>query len=70
MCGHENSKVKGNGDHYPIPDAAHGRNALARVHQDAAKSPSWWSGTESELINTVERNVHGKFPGIGKDKKE
>jgi hypothetical protein len=69
LCGKPHAKVK-SGDHYPIGDAAHGRNALARVHQDASKNPSWWSGTGSELINAVERAVHGKFPAIGKDKEK
>lgn len=69
LCGKPHAKVK-SGDHYPIGDAAHGRNALARVHQDASKNPSWWSGTGSELINAVERAVHSKFPGIGKDEKK
>lgn len=43
--------VKG---HYPIPDARHGRNAIARVHQH---------GTPSE-IRKVEARVHRKFPSI------
>lgn len=39
---------------YPIPDAAHGRNALARVAQH---------GTPSEQ-RTVRAAVHRRFPGI------
>jgi hypothetical protein len=69
LCGKPHAKVK-SGDHYPISDESHGRNALARVNQDASKNPSWWSGSESELINAVTRAVHGKYPGIGKDKKD
>lgn len=56
---------KGEGPHgkgagsYPIPDAAHARNALARVAQH---------GTPSEKA-AVRRKVHAKFPNIGKEKK-
>ena len=39
---------------YPIPDASHGRNALARVSQ---------FGT-SDLKAKVRAKVHKKFPGI------
>jgi len=39
---------------YPIPDASHARNALARVSQH---------GTAQEKA-TVRRKVHEKFPGI------
>jgi len=41
---------------YPIPDASHGRNALARVAQH---------GSSSEKAK-VRAAVHRKFPGIGK----
>lgn len=44
---------------YPIPDASHARNALARASQHA--SP----GQRSEIA----AKVHAKFPGIGKPKK-
>jgi len=40
---------------YPIPDAAHARNALARVSQH---------GSSAEKA-TVRRKVHAKFPDIG-----
>ena len=40
---------------YPIPDASHARNALARVSQH---------GTTAEKA-TVRRKVHEKYPGIG-----
>lgn len=40
---------------YPIPDAVHARNALARVAQH---------GTPAEKA-IVQRKVHAKFPGIG-----
>lgn len=40
---------------YPIPDASHARNALARVSQ---------YGTSSEKA-AVRAKVHKKFPGIG-----
>lgn len=39
---------------YPIPDAAHARNALARVAQDA---------TPAERAE-IERNVHRLYPRI------
>ena len=43
---------------YPIPDASHARNALARVAQH---------GSSSEKAK-VRAAVHRKFPGIGKGK--
>lgn len=50
---------KGNGSgSYPIPDASHARNALARVAQH---------GTPAEK-EKVRAAVHGKFPQIGKSK--
>jgi hypothetical protein len=39
---------------YPIPDASHARNALAR---SANKSPA--------VKAAVRRKVHAKYPGIG-----
>lgn len=42
---------------YPINDAAHARNALARVSQ---------FGTPAQKA-TVRAKVHKKFPNIGKD---
>lgn len=47
---------KGSGS-YPIPDASHARNALARVAQH---------GT-SEEKKKVRAKVHAKYPGIGSD---
>ena len=44
---------------YPIPDASHARNALARVSQH---------GSSSEKAK-VRAAVHRKFPSIGKSKK-
>lgn len=46
---------KGSGS-YPIPDASHARNALARVAQHGS----------SEEKAEVRRKVHEKFPNIGK----
>lgn len=43
---------------YPISDASHARNALARVSQH---------GSSSEK-SKVRAAVHRKFPGIGKKK--
>jgi len=48
------------GRRYPIEDASHARNALARVSQ---------FGSPSEK-STVRAKVHRKFPGIGKPKSE
>lgn len=44
------------GRRYPIEDASHARNALARVSQH---------GTSAEKA-TVRAAVHRKYPGIGK----
>lgn len=43
------------GRRYPIEDASHARNALARVSQH---------GTPAEKA-TVRAKVHAKYPGIG-----
>ena len=51
----EGKKGAGSGS-YPIPDASHARNALARA-----------SGKPEEA--TVRAKVHAKYPNIGKDKK-
>jgi hypothetical protein len=50
------AKAPGSGS-YPIPDKAHGRNALTRVVQH---------GTPSQKA-TVKATVKKKFPGIGKE---
>lgn len=59
-------KVKDNKDHYPIPDLAHARNALARCQQDIG---DWFDGTAEELRAAVQRAVYKKFPGL-KSRKE
>lgn len=41
---------------YPIPDASHAHNALARVSQHGS----------SEEKAAVRAKVHAKFPGIGR----
>jgi hypothetical protein len=51
----EGPKGAGSGS-YPIPDASHARNALARVAQH---------GSPAERAE-VRAKVHRKFPGIGK----
>lgn len=51
----EGKSGKGSGS-YPIPDASHARNALARVSQ---------FGSSSEKA-AVRAKVKAKFPGIGK----
>ena len=53
----EGKKGAGSGS-YPIPDASHARNALARVSQHGS----------SEEKSRVREAVHRKFPGIGKDR--
>ena len=53
------SQKKGGKGGYPIPDAAHARNALSRVSQ---------FGSPSEKA-AVRAKVHAKFPEIGKTKK-
>ena len=53
----EGPEGKGSGS-YPIPDASHARNALARVAQH---------GSAAEQA-AVRRKVREKFPGIGKDR--
>ena len=45
---------KGSGS-YPIPDAAHARNALARGAQHASPAE----------LATIKRKVHERFPSIG-----
>lgn len=53
----EGPKGAGSGS-YPIPDANHARNALARVAQH---------GSPAEKAK-VRAAVHRKFPGIGSDR--
>jgi len=57
------SKVKDKKDHFPIPDAAHARNALARVNQ-YSEVPSWYDGSLEELKSKVKSAVKSKFPTI------
>jgi hypothetical protein len=45
---------------YPIPDANHARNALARASQNASPAEE----------ATIRAKVHRKFPGIGSPKAE
>lgn len=53
----EGPKGAGSGS-YPIPDASHARNALARVAQHGS----------AEEKAEVRRKVHAKYPEIGKDR--
>lgn len=46
----------GPGRSYPIPDASHARNALARASQHALPA----------LKAKIAAKVHKKFPGIGR----
>lgn len=52
------SKREGGKGGYPIPNASHARNALARVAQH---------GSPAEK-KEVRAKVHAKFPGIGEKK--
>jgi hypothetical protein len=54
----EGPKGAGSGS-YPIPDASHARNALARVSQHGS----------AEQKAEVRTAVHRKFPGIGEKEK-
>lgn len=65
----ESPKVKDDKDHFPVPDAAHGRNALARVNQ-YGEVPSWYDGSLSELKDAVVKAVSEKFPGIEIEKEK
>lgn len=51
--------------HFPIPDIAHGRNAIARVNQ-YSKLPKWYKGEMSlqEFVQFVVDKVEKKFPSI------
>lgn len=54
-------KGRGLKGRFPIPDAAHARNALARAAQKKSKlSP--------EQMAQVRAKVHSKFPGVGSSK--
>jgi len=66
LCGKVNRKVIDGKPHFPISDADHGRNALARVAQTAKHD--WWDGTKEELVAAVKKAVKAKFPSIDKDK--
>ena len=57
------SKVKDGKDHFPIPDAAHARNAISRVNQYSSV-PTWYDGSLEELKAKVISAVKSKFPGI------
>ena len=53
--GHQHAGKKAGGA-YPIPDASHARNALARVSQ---------YGSAQEKAR-VRAKVHARYPGMGK----
>jgi hypothetical protein len=56
------SKVK-EGDHFPINTEGRARNALARANQ-YSKAPSWYTGSLSDLVQTVARAVKRKYKNI------
>jgi hypothetical protein len=60
---HDHPKVKDDKDHFPIPDANHGRNALARANQ-YSEAPEWYDGSLEDLKKTVADKVKEKFPSI------
>lgn len=60
---HDHPKVKDDKDHFPIPDASHARNALARANQ-FDEAPVWYSGSLEDLKKTVADAVKAKFPDI------
>lgn len=49
--------------HFPIPDIAHARNALARVNQ-YSESPEWYKGNLKSLKEAVVRAVAHNFKSI------
>jgi len=59
----ESPKVTDGRDHFPIPEKAHGQQALARVNQYSSV-PSWYDGSLEELKATVVKAVESKFPGM------
>lgn len=59
----EHPKVTDGNDHFPINDAAHARNALARAAQ-YDKKPDWFKGFLKELQDIVKKTVHKEFPSI------
>lgn len=56
-------KVKDKKGHFPIPDASHARNALARANQ-YSEAPDWFDGTLKQLKEAVARAVKSKFKSI------
>lgn len=65
---HGSSKVTDNKDHFPINNQNQARNAIARANQ-YDKSPDWYKGSLTQLINAVIRSVHKKYPKIEISKK-
>ena len=59
VCGIEDKRVTDGGDHYPIGDVGHARNALSRVMQ--FDKPKWWDGTVTELREAVQNRVKRKY---------
>lgn len=56
-------KNKSSKDHFPINNVAQARNALARASQYDSV-PEWYDGSLKDLVATVARKVHAKFPSI------
>lgn len=55
--------VQDNKGHFPIPDIAHARNALARAGQYDTV-PTWFNGTLEQVKDKIKREVEKKFPSI------
>lgn len=61
-------KVTDNKDHYPIGDESHAHNALSQASKHS-KVPDWYNGTLDELVHSIQRAVHKKYPSIKVTKK-
>lgn len=59
----ESPKVKDKQDHFPINNEAQARNALARASQYSSV-PEWYKGSLKDLVATVAKKVHAKYPNI------
>ena len=64
----ESEKVTDDEDHFPINSLAQARNALARASQYDSP-PNWYKGGLEDLVKTVQRKVHAKYPSIEITKK-
>jgi hypothetical protein len=56
-------KVTDDRDHFPLKNAAHGRNALSRAGA-FSEPPKWYKGTLKQFQSAVKKAVHKAFPEI------